>query len=729
MKTAAFERSMQCPKEQAYRPATCFRHSPVARLSISLALMRHFGPNVAIEQRDRSMRGSFYLALISLGTCGPLNGTAFAQQTGPAPSVASTLTIQQQFDAGTVATDAGEWEKALAVYAALETRLLQGKPKERSVAIVRLRKGTALFRLRRTDESEAAILAAMDKLPADDASLREDRSKGFYALGDIAERRYDYAQAAAQFQASLEIADFTHSKANALNRMIATGIFVDPMRALANADSLIALLTSEAMVNPEWKGTAHNLRGQALLNLGRTAEAAAEFDTAIKLLGGLRFGSVNLFDTAARSNAAIAAMRLGNTEKARKYLSYAGAVMQSNQGFALGKDMSPPECGGLNGPKPEDVAVIELQINNDGSVNYARPIYFSGKPSVALEFGRAVSKWSWSKEELKSVDAFFRAQTRIEMRCTTVFNRPGTADLLTPAFDRWLVAKSVTNSSGLDIPDAKALGLRRTELMRLEAAHGTNAAELIPSLLSLSFNTLVKEEERKRLTDRALAIAKGAGAPPPVVAYFELASAYMLDSQNNWDGSKFARRISMVLTEPAIASDSLASGVLSLSLYDALPSGERKRRGAALLTTISGDKSRAPNDPIRVGALIRLATLEHETGRIEAARAAFEESGLSSQQCALVDASQRKTKGTIGDSAYPASALQFGFSGWTVVEFDIAADGTTLNQRPLISFPPFIFGDSTVEQIKRFRYEQAYRPAGGLGCGGQRQRVSYRRGF
>ena len=60
---------------------------------------------------------------------------------------------------------------------------------------------------------------------------------------------------------------------------------------------------------------------------------------------------------------------------------------------------------------------------------------------------------------------------------------------------------------------------------------------------------------------------------------------------------------------------------------------------------------------------------------------------------------------------------------------DISADGRTANERPIISFPPFVFGDPTVKQIKGFRYEQSYRPAGGMGCGGQQQRVSYKTGF
>lgn len=668
------------------------------------------------------MRGLVFT--LCVGFC--FSNTGLAQPVAPAAAPVAPLTIQQQFDAGTAALDATEWAKALEIYSKLESQLVTGKPKERSLAIVRLRKGTALFRLRRTDESETAIVAAMDKLPADDASLREDRMKGFFALGDIAERRYHYSEAAAQFRKASEVAEQTHHKANALNRLIPTGLFIDPERALADADALIALLTKEVKVNAEWSGVAHNLRGQVLLNLGRTAEAATEFDTAIKVLGGLKYGSVNLYDTAARSNAAIAAMRLGDKVKARKYLSFAGAAMQADQGFCLGKRMSPPECGGPNGPKPEDVAVVELQINDDGSVNYARPIFFSGKPSAALDFGCAVSQWSWSPEELKSVKPFFRHQTRIEMRCTTVFNRPGTFELFDPALDKWLAGKAVRSSPKLVSSVAGALSQLRAELVRREAEHGANSPQLIPLLLILRANALVEVKEKRLVSERLLSIARDASAPAPIVAYFELGAAYALEGWTDSTGNKFARRVEAALANSAIAADPLARGALGLSLFDGMSRSDRRSRGSVLLTALSTDKARMPNDPIRVGALIRLATLENDAGRVDAAREAFAESGLSAQQCSLVDARQRFKSGSISDTEYPTEALQSGFSGWTVVEFDIAADGTTLNQRALISFPPFIFGDPTIRQIKSFRYEQAYRPEGGLGCGGQQQRVSYK---
>jgi hypothetical protein len=62
--------------------------------------------------------------------------------------------------------------------------------------------------------------------------------------------------------------------------------------------------------------------------------------------------------------------------------------------------------------------------------------------------------------------------------------------------------------------------------------------------------------------------------------------------------------------------------------------------------------------------------------------------------------------------------IKMGVSGWTRIEFDILPTGETTNRRAVISYPPFSFGDVTVQAMARARYTQTYRPEGGLGCGG-----------
>ncbi|MEQ1549436.1 MAG: hypothetical protein ABL918_12445 [Chakrabartia sp.] len=609
-------------------------------------------------------------------------------------------------------------------------QLAAGNPASRNLAIVRLRKGTALYQLRRHSEAETAILMAMDKLPTTDASLKEDRRKGFVALGDIAEKKYDYPLALSHYRSAYAITDNSAAKAITLRYIVRTGIFVDPAAALIDADTAIALISAEPKVNAEWLGSASDLRGRVLLNLGRTKEARTEFTKAIKSLGGLAYGKVNLLDTATRSNAAIAALRDNDPEEARRYLSYAGSAMQSDQGFSIGKNMNPPPCGGINGPKPEDVAVVEFSIREDGSVEQAWPIFYSGKPEVAVEFARAVADWAWSAEELKKVQTFFRAQTRLEMRCTNVFNKPSVQGMLTQPFVDWLSSKGLQPYASNQTSDSALLPLLRAELAKREARDGTMGLSLLPILYQLRSNSILPKNEFDDYGVQALAIGKAAKAPASARAYLEFAATQ--ESLSSYKGSiagKFQKQITRIMGEPDIAADPLAHGVLSIILFDSLNNNDRRTHGRRLLDVLANDVRALPNDPVKVGALIRLANLEYDSGRIDDARSLFAQSGLQAQQCALVDAKPRKTAGGISDSDYPEAALKWGFGGWTVVEFDIAADGKTLNERPLISFPPFVFGAPTVEQVKGFRYEQSFRPGGGLGCGGQQQRVTYRKGY
>jgi tetratricopeptide (TPR) repeat protein len=661
-----------------------------------------------------------------------LSSGAIAQEAAKTHSIQPTdqPSAQQLFESGAAAMSAQDWAGALAIYANLESRLsLSTKPNTKSLLLVRLRKGATLSHLDRLDEAEALISASLAKLPADDPGLYGEIWNGQLGMGDIASRRFDYAAAVSRFRQTLNGTTSPGEKLILYDRLIRVGIFVDPQQALADSDAELALLATDPLVGKEWLGLAHQLRGRTLLNLGRIPEARTELGMAIKLLGGMSSTNVNALDLAARSEAAIAAMRAKLPDQARRFLAYTGASMQAGQGFELGKDMNPPPCGGTNGPRPEDVAVVEFSIRANGSVRNAIPIYFTGKPAVAVEFARAVSQWSWSAEELKRVIPFFREQTRIEMRCSTVFNRPDTLGMLSPETEGWLATKLARPIEANPASDANALAGLRAELAGREKRDGADSVQLIPVLISLGSNSVASAEEAERSLARALQIAQGQSAPAGVLAYFKLASATVMPWKSYYrEPSVYQERIRAALAEPAIAASSTARNALTIALFDALSPGDRKKFGRAIIAPLADDLLLLPNDPFKVGALMRLANLEYAAGKIEDARSLFAKTGLSEQQCALVDAKPSLTGGRIGDEDYPVEALQWGFGGWTVVEFDIDANGKPLNERPLISFPPFVFGDPTVKQIKGFRYEQRFRPDGGLGCGGQRQRVTYRSG-
>ena len=70
--------------------------------------------------------------------------------------------------------------------------------------------------------------------------------------------------------------------------------------------------------------------------------------------------------------------------------------------------------------------------------------------------------------------------------------------------------------------------------------------------------------------------------------------------------------------------------------------------------------------------------------------------------------------------------MRWGFSGWTKIEYDISANGETLNVRPVVAYPPFVFGAAAAKAADRFRYYPSFRPDGGLGCGGKTFNVAVR---
>ncbi len=620
-----------------------------------------------------------------------------------------------------------DWPKVLDIYTKLEAQLVATKPNSPSIPIVRLRKGRALVMTGNTDDGKPALIAALDKLPLGNPSLLEDRMAAVWLIGRLSEAGFDYVDARDRFHKVAAESSGMTDKIGALLAAARVGIFVDTERALVDADAAAALIVANPTADTEFAGLARNLRGRALLNLGRTKEARKDLDAAIKLLGGLKYGKVNMLDVRARSDAAIAALRDNDNEAARKYLAYSGAAQQSASGFNMGKDMRPPACGGENGPRPEEFAVVEFSIRADGSVGGVAPVYYSGQKAAALDFARAVSQWSWNAEELKGVLPFFRNLTRIEMRCTNVFRRPDVVTMLEPSVSAWL-EKSGISGMRLDEPSAaRRLTALTKELASREAAPGSQPLALLPLLAEIGTNATLPFPKRVEYTERAHRLSRASNAPSTVQAYFAL--LYWITDRmnsNDWLSTKFQKRMKGALTDPTLSSEPEARSALAIALFDSLSPGGRNQNGPAILQPVVDDKALAPNDPYRVGALTRLANVAVAGGRLEEARSYFAQTGVSEQQCSLVDAAPAKTAGTMSDQDYPSEAIAMGFGGWTVIEFDIAADGRTQNQRPVISFPPFVFGPTGAKAISSFRYSQSFRPGGSLGCGGNQQRITFR---
>ena len=660
-----------------------------------------------------------FLSLLAVTLASP--ALAQAPQAGP-PAAGAILTVQQAFDAGTQAIDKQDWAKALAIYEGLEQRLQPNKRAERSLAIVRIRKAQALYALRRFDDAEAQLQESLGTLPSDDASLVEDRAIALTILGNLAERRFDYPQAVDRFREAAQVEGPLAVRLRGYAKLLKLASFVDRTAGLADADTALSLVKSEKGEFKTWIAIIHNLRGRILLNMDRKGEASAALDEAVKLLGGANFGKIDAFDFSARSDAAIAAIFNDKPEDARAYLAKSGATIMANQGFRLGADMNPPQCGNaVTGPKPEDVAIVEFSIREDGSVGTSVPIYFSGAPENAAEFARAVSEWSWNAVELKRISPFLRAQTRLEMRCTTVFGRPDTLSLIGPDLDRWLAGRSdpLPQMGGSQV---KRVAELRAELARRETVHGKDSAQVLAPLVELAAMRLVPQDEAWTLIDRATAIVEKNDAPAAARTVIAMIATKSHVNSDSGSQPRALERLLQLRSDPVMAKDPRAMAAITLFLADANRLGKTE---TANLQSIANDTRLAANEPFRIGALTRLASLESQAGKIDSARELFNQTGLSAQQCALSDAVPRQQSGRITDNDYPDAALQWGFGGWVTTEFDIDAEGRPQNTRPLIAFPPFVFAKPTAQAVAKFRFERRYRPEGTLGCGGKRQNVTY----
>jgi hypothetical protein len=641
--------------------------------------------------------------------------TAALLATGAAAQQAPR-TMQQDYDAAT-ALDAGkDHGAALAAWAALEAR---AKPGSRTRAIAIVRKGGALFRLARYDEAADAVRAGVAGLPATDPTLVEDRSIAFRIMGQVAANTLDYAGAASAYAKVEAIAATPEEKALPLLRLIETLTFTDPSAAQA-ALARAAALPATVMADKRVAAAFARARTLLLLNTGDLRGARTSALNAVSLLGGLT-EKTDVLDASARSDAAIAFLLEGNADEARRYMAYSGAGRMAKGEFDPASDMRAPDCGGEAGLKPDDVAVVEFTIAPDGSVMRAAPIYAAGGGQVGLEFARAARGWSWPAETVAAMPTFFRYNARVEMRCSTAFARPSIGDGMDAELESWLAGK------GVAIAPAPETGLAAAAVRQRAAL--ASAASGLPTLAAayrLASNAVLPREERAALYARAAALA---GEAPPLARLAVALPARTLTVEDIWKSGRYDVVLRGFLADPAYARDARARSAIRLMIADAGDQGKTRDRGrtAASLTElrqVAEDKELPSNDPLRVGALVRIASIEERTGSPAAARATFAASGLAANQCAILDAPPKATF-MPGSEAFPMEAARWGFEGWAQVQYDIAADGRTANQRALLSYPPFVFTKASTTFFAGTRYAKTFRPDGGLGCGGTATRIRF----
>ena len=631
---------------------------------------------------------------------------AIAQQATPP---AAKPSAQQQYDAATALDQGTDANAALAAWTAFAARF---EPGTRTWAIGTVRKGGALYRLARLDEAAKTIRTGLAALPATDATLAEDRFNAHMMLGKIAAESLDYADATAEYGKAEAAATDDATRVGAMLAGARMQVFTDPAAAQGALDRADAIAARMNLGKTDQAALAQ-ARLRLLLNTGRFAEANRMGPRVVNLLGGLTLNKVDLRDVAARSDAAIAALLAHDADTAREYMAYTGAGRSTKGSFVAANLMEPPACGGDADLKPDDVAVVQFGVGDDGTTFNVEPIYSSGGGQKALAFARAVRVWVWTPEDLKTLPPFFRYSVRLEMRCSTSFARPSIWQDFDSAFGDWLKTKGIARA-GSDVGARGGGAALETQRAALKSAESSGQA---PAILAASDtlmrNPVLGAEERQALVAKADALA-AAQSDMPAMARLRFAVVMRtLQGREFWRDRRYATVVSPMLTEKPYVDDVQARNALRLIIADAIP----WKDSDPYLQQVVDDAALPARDPLKVGALIRLASIAQRRGNSELARQTFEKTGLAASQCATLDAQPKPVFLNNGSSSFPQEALRWGFEGWVRNQYDIDAAGRAQNVRTLVSYPPFIFSTASEKMMQGARFDKSYRPDGGLGCG------------
>jgi tetratricopeptide (TPR) repeat protein len=645
-----------------------------------------------------------------------LAGVALPLAAGAQDPPAKPQSVQQLFDTATRAAAAGDAAAALGALDQLETRVAKNA---RSLAIVQLRKGLMLAAQGERDRARAYLEKGLAGLPGNDPSLAEDRVAAADRLGGYALADLDYPQAVTYYGLALAQAVAPIDRLRAYLGRAQAQTFIDPAPALEDIAQAEGIAASEMKLPKDQIAQIAQVKGRALMNAGRFAEAQAVLAEAVKGQGGLTM-KVGYADLVARSDAAVAALLAGNESKAREYLIYTGAGRMPDKAFSFGADMPLPPCG-VDGVKPDDRVVVEFGIGDDGAVYYARPVYGSRPGNLAVIFAQAVRKWAWRPDELATIPALFRAVTRLELRCSMDNGGPSILRPAAAALADWLPGDEMATLGGFDLEYGVA-GMDRVGLIarfdQISAKDGAGSPALLPIALAVLSGSAASSGDVERFGP--LIEAAIARTPPPPLARL------MIDVILWRAALRTGRKLTLFdIDEARYAADPDALAAARLARYDGMPS-RFKKENATLLDTVIADPALEKDAPLKVAALVRRANLRASSADLAGAQADFAATGLDAAQCSIVDAKPALRSAPTSSADYPTDMVQVGIEGWTRVQFDVGADGRTLNQRAIATYPPMAFSSNGEKITARARYEQTYRPDGGLGCSANSVGITFR---
>lgn len=627
-------------------------------------------------------------------------------------------TLQQDFDEASADASAGRCKNAIPKFEALE-RSGMVKPNTLPAAAIAVRKGICAVKLGRADADETAIHAGLAALDKTGSSFDIDIADGWTALGDAAFWRHDYAGANSAYQNALKRLNGEY-RLNILTRLAKANAFNGDAHALTYAEEGIKIISSMPKPNKNSLASFYTLHARALLNQGRAEDAYKELKMALSLSGGLT-SKTSLDEVSLRSDLAMATMLIGKKDDARLYLAYTGAGRIEKSPFSRAASMNPPLCGDETGLRPDDIAVVEFSIADDGTVSSAQTVYSRGGPAVAATFGRAVSEWYWKPEDIAEIPPFYRALTRVELRCSNILDGgPGVMGPLRGRFLTWASAHLPLFTAG-DVGDTRT----REALHRyLESNKSPNDLARIAALGWLAKVEPASAQKRIAMADEALKLATGTSAPQEAVNWIRIVRLMASKEDKRRSSSDDLNALLALSEEPAMANDALAANTLRLVAARGRMT-TRLREAPSLLEQVARDERLPQHHPLRQLAWLDLAGKAAASGNRTAAHDYFSRTGLTEEQCALLGEAPTLRRSNVGSEDYPDEALRMGFEGWVQTEHDIMTDGKTTNIRPIVAYPPLIFVDAAAGMTKSLRYDMSFRPGASLACSANRQTFNF----
>ncbi len=644
-------------------------------------------------------------------------GSAWADSPTVVPTPSSPPTRQALYDGAQTAYDAGDWNKAIDGF----TQVLTGmKSTSRSTGVIRGRLARALLLRGRLDLAQAAASQAIVEIRQAGAGPDPDLAEAYLTLGDALRYKLDLDPAVAAYGQAIVLA--TGPTAPTLTMSANIGVILSDMVthpdvAARTAEALIADQAAFKALPESDRAQLLTLRARAELNRGDLDKALTYTVKALALSGYIHSGRVSLGQVTVRADAGLISAARHDEAGMHEYFAYAGAG-HINEDWIFGASTDLPVCG--PDISPDDTAVVEFSIGDDGRTVGAAPIYASRPGQMGVTFARAVRAWRWRQESVAKLDAFWRASIRIQLRCMTT---PPAIELYEPFADAtraWLRASGVEPHLGEAESAASSLA---SPASNSDMAQVGEAFRRLTSQYSSSDVRAEARENLKLLLDKL-------GAPPEVRAYALMRSLPI--GQRGLRSGADSDRARM-----------LAAGATRL---DAMPGGQRSaawlRTEQAITLEYGGAfaEARPPldrvvalppsslpgDDPIRRVAILHLSLLDHVAGHDDAARARLTAAGLTGDQCSLLDVRPVPQATKVSGTIFPAEAMHWRFEGWVREAFDIGADGAVTGVRTVMAYPPYVFGPATEKAVGRFRYLPPTIGDKVLGCAGHTISFHYR---